>query len=221
MVNPALRITLYFVDHFQTTAINNLIGVTCCVSSSSPFPLNWTVSVITVDIRPVAMLRSACLKYLSRHHISAQRLAPKWVRLAPNRTNPGLFRIRFHYILSRRAKRGAKSYLKNSQICHMWGQSDQLFPCVLLGSLRSTITWSLTTREVWVWCHVLHKVSWRSSRRRCWRTVRVTSSALFSTNTASSTTVVPGGDSGGGGTFLHLCQYSIPIYWRCTSLCIA
>ena len=29
---------------------------------------------------------------------------PKWVRLAPNGTNPGLFQIRFQYILARRAK---------------------------------------------------------------------------------------------------------------------
>ena len=37
-------------------------------------------------------------------------LAPKWVRLAPNRTNPGLFQIRFQYILA------LKSDLKKSQI---------------------------------------------------------------------------------------------------------
>ena len=32
-------------------------------------------------------------------------LAPKWVRLAPNGTNPGLFQIRFQYILAQRDKR--------------------------------------------------------------------------------------------------------------------
>ena len=32
-------------------------------------------------------------------------LGPKWVRLAPNETNPGLFQIRFKYFLANRAKK--------------------------------------------------------------------------------------------------------------------
>ena len=30
--------------------------------------------------------------------------APKWIKLAPNMTNPGFFKIRFQYILAHRAK---------------------------------------------------------------------------------------------------------------------
>ena len=43
----------------------------------------------------------ATLHYLAH---SVAGLTQKWVRLAPNGTNPGLFQIRFQYILARRAK---------------------------------------------------------------------------------------------------------------------
>ena len=43
-------------------------------------------------------------------------LAPKWVRLAPNGTNPGLF--------SAGAPNALKSDLKKPRICPIWGQSD-------------------------------------------------------------------------------------------------
>ena len=35
-------------------------------------------------------------------------LAPKWVRLAPNRINPGLFQIRLRYILARLDKKSTE-----------------------------------------------------------------------------------------------------------------
>ena len=47
-------------------------------------------------------------------------LAPKWVRLAPNETNPGLFQIRFQCIW-RRVPNALKSDLKKSRICPIWG----------------------------------------------------------------------------------------------------
>ena len=43
-------------------------------------------------------------------------LAPKWVRLAPNGTNPGLFQIRFQCIW-RPAQNALKSDLKKPGIC--------------------------------------------------------------------------------------------------------
>ena len=53
-------------------------------------------------------------------------LAPKWVRLAPNGTNPGLFQIRFQCIW-RPAPNALKSDLIKSRICPIWGQSDPLW----------------------------------------------------------------------------------------------
>ena len=44
-------------------------------------------------------------------------LAPKWVGLAPNGTNPGLFQIRFQYIWLDEPS-VLKSNLKKSQICY-------------------------------------------------------------------------------------------------------
>ena len=44
-------------------------------------------------------------------------LTPKWDRLSPNGTNPGLFQIRF----------ALKSDLKKPRICPIWGQSDPLW----------------------------------------------------------------------------------------------
>ena len=48
-------------------------------------------------------------------------LAPKWIRLAPNGTNPGLFNIRFQWI------NALKSDLKKPGICPIRGQSDPLW----------------------------------------------------------------------------------------------
>ena len=45
-------------------------------------------------------------------------LSPKWLRLAPNGTNPGLFQM---------ATNALKSDLKKSRICLIWGQSDPLW----------------------------------------------------------------------------------------------
>ena len=61
-------------------------------------------------------------------------LAPKWVRLAPNGTNPGLFQIRFQCIW-----RGG---LKKPRICPILGQSDPLWsktyhPCLSCSYWRS------------------------------------------------------------------------------------
>ena len=53
-------------------------------------------------------------------------LAPKWVRLAPNGTNPGLFQIRLQCIW-RGAPNALKSDLKKPRICSIWGQSDPLW----------------------------------------------------------------------------------------------
>ena len=53
-------------------------------------------------------------------------LAPKWVRLAPNGTNPGNFQIRFSTFW-RTAPKGTESDLKISRICPIWGQSDPLW----------------------------------------------------------------------------------------------
>ena len=44
-------------------------------------------------------------------------LGPKWGRLSANSTKPGLFLIRFKYILAHRVKKYKKSYLKKSRIC--------------------------------------------------------------------------------------------------------
>ena len=52
-------------------------------------------------------------------------LAPKCVSFAPNRTNPGLFQVRFHCIW-RPAPNALKSDLKKSRICPIWGHSDPL-----------------------------------------------------------------------------------------------
>ena len=52
-------------------------------------------------------------------------LAAKWVRLAPNGINLGLFQIRFQCIW-RDAPNALKSDLKTPQICPIWGQSDPL-----------------------------------------------------------------------------------------------
>ena len=54
-------------------------------------------------------------------------LAPKWVRLAPNGTNPGLFQIRFQRIWRRAPIILLKSDLKKPRICLIWGQSDPLW----------------------------------------------------------------------------------------------
>ena len=40
----------------------------------------------------------------SKSYPGVSSLAQKWVTFAPNGTNPGLFHIRFQYILARRAK---------------------------------------------------------------------------------------------------------------------
>ena len=53
-------------------------------------------------------------------------LAPKWVRLAPNGTNPGLFQIIFQCIW-RPAPNALKSDLKKPRICPIWGQTYH--PC--------------------------------------------------------------------------------------------
>ena len=47
-------------------------------------------------------------------------LAPKWVRLAPNGTNPGLFQIRFQYIWLDEPN-VLKFDLKKFRICPIWG----------------------------------------------------------------------------------------------------
>ena len=80
-------------------------------------------------------------------------LAPKWVRLAPNGTNSGLFQIRFQCIwrpqmgqirgffrsdfstFGAGAPNALKSDLKKPRICPIWGQSEPLWsqtyhPCV-------------------------------------------------------------------------------------------
>ena len=48
---------------------------------------------------------------------------PKWARLTPNGTNPGLFQIRFQYILAR----VLKSDLKKPRVCPIWSQSGPLW----------------------------------------------------------------------------------------------
>ena len=50
-------------------------------------------------------------------------LTPKWVRLAPNRTNPGVYKITFLYILTRLIKLLLKS--DQSRINLIWSQTDQ------------------------------------------------------------------------------------------------
>ena len=78
-------------------------------------------------------------------------LAPKWVRLAPNGTNPGLFQIRFQCIW-RPAPNALKSDLKSPGFVQFGVQSDPLWsqtyhPCavdvwnrdVLFGSILDQI----------------------------------------------------------------------------------
>ena len=71
-------------------------------------------------------------------------LGPKWVRLTPNGTNPGLCQIKFQYILAKSDKSGPfsdqisvhfgavrqnvlKSDLNKSRICPIWCQSDHIW----------------------------------------------------------------------------------------------
>ena len=54
-------------------------------------------------------------------------LAPKWVRLAQDGTNPGVFfrsGSENFGSLKKRIQNVLKSDLKKSQICPIWGQSD-------------------------------------------------------------------------------------------------
>ena len=52
-------------------------------------------------------------------------VALNWVRLALNGTNLGIFKISFSTFWLIKSKR-TESDLKKSQICHIWGQSDQI-----------------------------------------------------------------------------------------------
>ena len=64
---------------------------------------------------------SAMLLHSNLSLTGISELASMWVRLAPNGTDPGLFKIRFRYI-----QNVAKSDLKKSRICPVWGQSGPL-----------------------------------------------------------------------------------------------
>ena len=73
-----------------------------------------------------------CLVYLGGVELPARMsgLARKWVKLAPNGTNPGLFEIRFQQMYW--------NLIWKSRICPIWGQSEPL--------------WSQTYHP-WVWVH--------------------------------------------------------------------
>ena len=70
----------------------------------------WNVSILNVSVLPKPLLTltaSAVWRYfVNQYHPKCVwhcwcwmvGLAPKWVRLDPNGTNPGLFQIRFQYI---------------------------------------------------------------------------------------------------------------------------
>ena len=58
-------------------------------------------------------------------HTKMAELAPNWVRLAPNGTNLGLLKISFSTFW-RPAPKCTETDLKKSQICPIWGQSDQI-----------------------------------------------------------------------------------------------
>ena len=60
--------------------------------------------------------------------------APDWVRLAPNGTNLWLFKISFSTFWLSEPK-CTETDLKKSQICPIWGQSDQL----LMLNLKSLV----------------------------------------------------------------------------------
>ena len=65
-------------------------------------------------------------------------LAPNWVRLVPNGTNPGLFQIRFQYIWLYEPN-VLKCDLKKSWICPILGQSEPIWsqtyhPCMTVTS---------------------------------------------------------------------------------------
>ena len=86
-------------------------------------------------------------------------LVPKWVRLAPNGTNPGLFQIRFQCIW-RTAPNALKSDLKKPGICPIWGQSDPLWgqtyhPCVR-HTAKSGCDWY---RIVEIWNSFISQIS--------------------------------------------------------------
>ena len=90
-------------------------------------PTMTPMNFISAGSRGFCSLR-LLLKNASRLHVSGTEmvgLAPKWVRLAPNWTNPGLFQIRFQCIW-RGAPNALKSDLKKPLICPIWGKSDPL-----------------------------------------------------------------------------------------------
>ena len=82
-------------------------------------------------------------------------LAPNWVRLAPNGTNPGLCQISFQCIWRPCAK-CTEIWSEKLRICPIWGQSDPLRnqtyhpwfiqPCWLFS--HSTVQTKLYSRDV-------------------------------------------------------------------------
>ena len=100
------------------------------------------IALITTVLSPYGLVLAACEFFLplpAWYHFTTvglfpqfscscwPDLDPKWVRLAPNWSNPGLFQIIFQYILRSDFStfwRYAKSDLKKSRIWPIWGQSD-------------------------------------------------------------------------------------------------
>ena len=89
-------------------------------------------------------------------------LAPKWVRLAPNGTNPGTFQIRFHCIW-RGASNALKSDLKKPRICPIWGQSDPIWsiePNVLKSDMKKSRICPIWGQSDQLWSQTYNPCFW-------------------------------------------------------------
>ena len=105
--------------------------------------------------------------YNRTHNTRMWGLSPKWARIIPNGTHPGLFQIRFQYILAQRRQNVLKSDLKKSRICPIWGQSDPFWsqtyhPCYVSSDDTTVLVLSDT------WHNLLHVRRGRVHLRHPW-----------------------------------------------------
>ena len=100
------------------------------------------------------------------------QLVPKVCQMTSIGTNPGLFQIRFQYVLTRRVKmyepKCTEIWSEKSRICTIWGRSDPLWAQMwhprFSSSLIEWLRWVLFTLFC---CQLRLWYKWRFSARVC------------------------------------------------------
>ena len=102
-------VVVVFVRFHQTHLRQRRLVANLLLLSQLTRTSNMTKSTGKVREKRKRMPLSELTAVTHKHEVGVSRtgmvdLAPKWVRLAPNGTNPGLFQIRFQSIWRPRAK---------------------------------------------------------------------------------------------------------------------